>query len=150
MNKELILTQLIELVKDEPNTIANLSNISAFLNGYFDDINWVGFYLYDGSELVLGPFQGNVACVRIPIGKGVCGTSIYQNRIIRVENVHQFPGHIACDSQSKSEIVLPIIKDSNIYGVLDIDSPNYNRFTQQDEDFLIEVVNIIKKYVFTK
>ncbi len=150
MNKHLFLDQLYALVKDENNLIANLSNISAFLNQYFDDINWIGFYLCEEEELVLGPFQGKPACVRIPIGKGVCGKAALKKEVIRVENVHQFIGHIACDSDSRSEIVLPIIIDDEVVAVLDIDSPIYNRFTLKDEKLLIDVVTVLEEEVFKK
>lgn len=150
MNKHLFLDQLYALVKDENNLIANLSNISAFLNQYFDDINWIGFYLCEEKELVLGPFQGKPACVRIPIGKGVCGKAALKKEVIRVENVHQFIGHIACDSDSRSEIVLPIIIDDEVVAVLDIDSPIYNRFTLKDEKLLIDVVTVLEEEVFKK
>lgn len=148
MDKQLFLDQLYALVLDEPNVIANLANISAFLNESFDDINWLGFYLVDGDELVLGPFQGKPACVRIPIGKGVCGVAAYQRKVIRVEDVHQFIGHIACDSASRSEIVLPIIVDNELKGVLDIDSPHFHRFHESDEILLRKVVTIIIETVF--
>lgn len=150
MNKHLFLDQLYALVKDENNLIANLSNISAFLNQCFDDINWIGFYLREEKELVLGPFQGKPACVRIPIGKGVCGKAALEKELIRVEDVHQFIGHIACDSDSRSEIVLPIIIDDEVVAVLDIDSPIYNRFTLKDEKLLKDVVTVLEEEVFKK
>lgn len=150
MDKHLFLKQLQSLIEGESNIIANLANISAFLNESFDRINWVGFYLLENEELVLGPFQGKVACVRIPIGKGVCGTAVYRNRVIRVEDVHQFQGHIACDCDSRSEIVLPIVSQNKVYGVLDIDSPDYNRFTSYDEEVLRDAVKIIREQVFEK
>lgn len=141
------LDQIYELIKDEKNMIANLANVSAFLNEILEDINWVGFYIFDGQELVLGPFQGKVACVRIPLEKGVCGTAAYQRRTLVVHDVHQFQGHIACDCQSKSEIVIPIIKNNILYGVLDIDSPSYTRFSKVDKKFLENVVEIIKECI---
>jgi L-methionine (R)-S-oxide reductase len=150
MNKLLFCDQLYALIKDEPNQIANLSNISAFLNQSFDNINWVGFYLMEGKELVLGPFQGKVACVRIPLGRGVCGTAAYRKEVIRVADVHQFCGHIACDSESRSEIVLPLIVNNEVIGVLDIDSPSYNRFSGKDEKILREAVKIIEECVFQR
>lgn len=150
MNKHLFLDQLYALVSDETNIIANLSNISAFLNESFEDINWVGFYLKEEKELVLGPFQGKPACVRIPLGKGVCGTAAFRKEVLRVEDVHQFIGHIACDSQSRSEIVLPIVINDEVIGVLDIDSPSYNRFTLKDENLLKDVVRLIEETVFKK
>lgn len=148
MNKQLFLEQILALVKDEENIIANLSNVSAFLYEILDDINWVGFYLLEDNELVLGPFQGKVACVRIPLEKGVCGTAAYQRKTIYVEDVHQFQGHIACDNQSRSEIVIPIIKEHQLIGVLDIDSPSYGRFSKNDQMFLEDVVSIIVNYIF--
>lgn len=144
MDKQLFLDQLYALVLDEPNVIANLANISAFLNNAFDNINWIGFYLVEDKELVLGPFQGKPACVRIPIGKGVCGVAAYRRRVIRVEDVNQFIGHIACDSASRSEIALPIIVNNNLKGILDIDSPQFNRFHENDEALLCKVVKIIE------
>lgn len=150
MNKLLFCDQLYSLIKDETNIIANLSNITAFINENFENINWVGFYLREEKELVLGPFQGKVACVRIPLGKGVCGTAAYRNRILRVPDVHQFCGHIACDSDSKSEIVLPIVVHNEVIGVLDIDSPSYNRFSIKDEELLKEVMKIIEQCVFLR
>lgn len=151
MNKHLFLDQLYALVKDESNVIANLSNVTAFINDTFEDINWVGFYFKDNdSELVLGPFQGKIACVRIPIGKGVCGTAALRNEVIRVENVHQFVGHIACDSASRSEIVLPLVINEEVVGVLDIDSPIYNRFSLKDEELLKDIVEIIEESVLKK
>lgn len=150
MNKLLFCDQLYSLIKDEPNIIANLSNISAFINQNFENINWVGFYLREGNELVLGPFQGKVACVRIPLERGVCGTAAYRNRVLRVADVHQFCGHIACDSDSKSEIVLPIVVHNEVIGVLDIDSPSYNRFSIKDEELLKEVIKIIEQCVFLR
>lgn len=148
MNKHLFLDQLYELIKDESNIIANLSNISAFINQTYEDINWVGFYLRENDELVLGPFQGHVACVRIPMGKGVCGTAAIRRQVVRVDDVHQFIGHIACDENSLSEIVLPIIVKNEVIGVLDIDSPIYNRFSLKDEEILKNIVEIIEKCVF--
>jgi len=107
------------------------------------DINWVGFYLWKGDELVLGPFQGLPACVRIPYGKGVCGTAVKEKKTQLVPNVHEFPGHIACDARSRSEIVIPMIKDDNIIGVLDIDSPKLERFDEVDQKYLERFVDIL-------
>ena len=148
MDKHLFLSQLEALVKDEENVVANLSNTSAFLNQILDKINWVGFYLMNNGELVLGPFQGKVACVHIPVGKGVCGTSVKERKTMLVKNVHEFPGHIACDGASNSEIVVPIFKDNEVIGVLDIDSPIFERFDESDQDFLEDVVKLLEKYVF--
>ena len=143
-NYDLVKKQLQALVHDEKNQIANLSNAAALLNQFLDRINWVGFYLMDNdSELVLGPFQGLPACIRIPIGKGVCGTAAMKKETIRVQDVNQFPGHIACDGASQSEIVIPILKDGTIYGVLDIDSPEKNRFDELDQQKLEEFVEIV-------
>jgi GAF domain-containing protein len=132
-NYQSVAKQLYHLIDGEPNVVANLSNAAAILNHFLIDINWVGFYLFDGTELVLGPFQGLPACIRIPIGRGVCGTSAAQLEVVRVEDVHQFPGHIACDAASQSEIVLPILKNGELFGVLDIDSPIKGRFDEIDE-----------------
>lgn len=133
---ELVIKQLAALVHDEPNRIANLANASALLGQFLKDINWVGFYLFEEGELVLGPFQGLPACVRIPLGKGVCGTSAARQETIVVEDVHAFPGHIACDAASASEIVVPILKDGHLIGVLDIDSPRKGRFDETDRMYL--------------
>lgn len=148
MDKHLFLNQLEALIKDEPSKIANLANISAFLNQILDKINWVGFYLMENGELVLGPFQGKVACVHIPVGKGVCGTAVKEKKTQLVKNVHEFPGHIACDGASNSEIVVPIFKNNEVIGVLDIDSPVFERFDEKDQNFLEKVVELIEKYVF--
>ena len=148
MNKQLFLEEIYALIKDEKNIIANLANISAYLNEILSNINWVGFYLLEDNELILGPFQGRVACVRIPIGKGVCGTAAYQRTTICVDDVHQFQGHIACDSHSRSEIVIPIIKEQQLLGVLDVDSPSYNRFSQKDQIFLEKVVELMVEDLF--
>jgi|SRR5690625_1043399 len=146
---EQLLKQLGALIDGETDVIANLSNASALLNQFLSDINWVGFYLWKEDELVLGPFQGLPACIRIPYGKGVCGAAIEENQTQLVDNVDEFPGHIACDSASKSEIVIPIIVNNEIYGVLDIDSPNYNRFDQVDQQYLEEFVAILIKHMNT-
>ncbi|MDF1508716.1 GAF domain-containing protein [Robertmurraya sp. DFI.2.37] len=143
----LLKKQLIALLDGESNQIANLSNASALLNQFLDRINWVGFYLTEEQELVLGPFQGLPACVRIPFGKGVCGTSASQKKTLRVEDVHQFPGHIACDAASQSEIVIPLIKDGQVIGVLDIDSPEKNRFDEVDQENLEAFVEELVRYV---
>lgn len=142
-NYELALRQLQALLEDETDVIANLSNTSAFLNQFLDQINWVGFYLYKNEELILGPFQGLPACVRIPLHRGVCGKAASLRSTIRVGNVHEFPGHIACDSASQSEIVIPIIINGELFGVLDIDSPVLNRFDEVDQHYLEEFVNLL-------
>lgn len=138
-----ILSQLGSLIEGERSTAANMANASALLNFFMNDINWVGFYLFDGRELVLGPFQGLPACIRIPMGKGVCGTSAERRETLRVEDVHAFPGHIACDAASNSEIVVPIVKEGQLLGVLDIDSPLKGRFDEQDQVFLERFVQIL-------
>jgi L-methionine (R)-S-oxide reductase len=137
--------QAIALTEGEPDFIANISNISALLNMELEDINWVGFYLLKGDQLVLGPFQGKVACVRIPVGRGVCGTAISENKVQRVSDVHAFPGHIACDAVSNSEIVIPLTVKGELVGVLDIDSPSLSRFEQNDEDGLVSFVKELQK-----
>lgn len=146
-NYVLVQKQLLALIKDEPNQIANLSNASALLNQFLDQINWVGFYLADGDQLILGPFQGLPACVRIPFDKGVCGTSAAERKTLRISDVHQFPGHIACDAASQSEIVIPLIKNEIVIGILDIDSPIINRFDEIDQQGLEEFANILSKYI---
>lgn len=140
-----VLSQLQALIYEESNQVANLANAAALLNFFLDDINWVGFYLYDGQELVLGPFQGLPACIRIPLGKGVCGTSAERRETLRIEDVHAFPGHIACDAASNSEIVVPIVKDDRLIGVLDIDSPLKGRFDAEDQVFLEQFVATLTK-----
>ncbi|KIL46342.1 GAF domain-containing protein [Jeotgalibacillus campisalis] len=139
--------QLRALLEGESNQIANLSNASSLLNQFLEQTNWVGFYLIDKEELVLGPFQGLPACVRIPLGKGVCGTAASERKTMRVEDVHSFPGHIACDSASQSEIVIPIVKDGQLLGVLDIDSPIQSRFDQIDQEQLEKFVEILTDYL---
>ncbi len=134
---------LVSLIEDEPNQIANLSNAAALLNQHLDRINWAGFYLLEKDTLVLGPFQGLPACVRIPLGKGVCGTAALKRETIVVPNVHEFPGHIACDQASRSEIVVPMIKNNELIGVLDIDSPEENRFDAHDTEMLEQFVAIL-------
>ncbi|EIJ79283.1 GAF domain-containing protein [Bacillus methanolicus PB1] len=146
-NYELVIRQLKSLLEGETNRIANLSNASALLKQFLDRTNWVGFYLMDGEELVLGPFQGLPACVRIPLGKGVCGTSAQLRKTIRVEDVHLFPGHIACDPASQSEIVVPLIKNGELLGVLDIDSPEKNRFDELDQEKLEKFTEVLVQYL---
>ncbi|OCA92236.1 GAF domain-containing protein [Pseudobacillus wudalianchiensis] len=135
-NYNLMIKQLRALLEGESNQIANLSNASALLNQFLERVNWVGFYLTEGNELVLGPFQGLPACVRIPFGRGVCGTAASEKKTQRIADVHAFPGHIACDAASQSEIVIPLIKDGQVFGVLDIDSPEKDRFDEIDEKML--------------
>ena len=140
---KLLLKQLSAILDGEHDMIANMANASALLFHSLSDINWAGFYIYKDNELVLGPFQGNVACMHIPIGKGVCGTCAKQRQTICVEDVHAFPGHIACDSASRSELVIPILKENTLLGVLDIDSPITSRFQPHDITYLEAFANII-------
>lgn len=139
--------KLTALICEEPDWLANLSNASAVLWLLLDEINWAGFYLYKNGELILGPFQGKPACTHIKLGNGVCGTAAAKLDTQLVKNVHEFPGHIACDSASNSEIVVPIIKNEKLIGVLDIDSPILNRFDETDQKYLEKFVSIIVKYV---
>ncbi|CAH6797927.1 free methionine-(R)-sulfoxide reductase [Vibrio chagasii] len=142
--------QAVALIESETDMIANLSNISALLPMELDDLNWAGFYLMKGDELVLGPFQGKPACVRIPVGRGVCGTAVSTNTVQRIYDVHEFEGHIACDAASNSEIVIPFTIDGKIAGVLDIDSPNVGRFSEIDEEgltfFMAEVEKLLNSH----
>ena len=129
----LLQAQLESLLADERDFIANAAQFSAFLYHQLDDLNWAGFYLNRNEELVLGPFQGQIACVRIPFGRGVCGAAAASRQTQRVEDVHAFAGHIACDSASNSGLVVPLIKDGRLIGVLDLDSPSIGRFSEQDQ-----------------
>lgn len=159
-NYHLLAQQADALTKDVPHLIANLANVSALLYTTLKDINWAGFYLMEralantgafekvpsGNErLILGPFQGNPACIEIALGKGVCGTAAAEDQTQLVPDVHQFPGHIACDSASRSEIVIPIHKDGRVFGVLDIDSPLPSRFTKEDKEGLEELVAVLER-----
>ena len=135
---------LRNLLGEERDPIANMANMASLLYFSLPSINWSGFYIYDGQELVLGPFHGKPACVRIQMGKGVCGTSAFKRETLMIENVHEFPGHIACDADSKSEIVIPLIKDDIIIGVLDIDSPIYARFDEDDKHGLQQLIEILQ------
>ncbi len=129
----LLAAQLEALLADERDFVANAAQFSAFLFHELGDLNWAGFYLNKGEQLVLGPFQGKVACVRIPFGRGVCGVAASSRQTQRVEDVHAFPGHIACDSASNSELVVPLVKDGRLIGVLDLDSPSTARFSPDDQ-----------------
>ncbi|MED1567216.1 GAF domain-containing protein [Bacillus paramycoides] len=144
---ETVIKQLDALLTGEPNVVANLSNASALLNQFLDRVNWVGFYVTEGNQLVLGPFQGMPACVRIPFGRGVCGAAAETKTTQLVADVHQFPGHIACDSASNSEIVVPIMKEGTVIGVLDIDSPEKNRFDEVDQHYLEKFVETLLKHM---
>ena len=140
----LIKSQMEALVAGVPYPVANLANASALLNQALADINWVGFYLREGDKLVLGPFQGKTACIEIPFGRGVCGTAAAKNETQLVKDVHEFPGHIACDSASNSEIVIPLHKNGAVAAVLDIDSPTRGRFTEADREGLESLVPILE------
>ena len=141
-----LASQLRSLLEGERDFIANAANLSSLLYHSLPDLNWAGFYIHKAHELVLGPFQGKPACVRIAMGKGVCGTAAQQRQTILVDNVHEFPGHIACDSESNSEIVLPLVKNGELLGVLDLDSPVLGRFDEQDARGLNELANIFLDY----
>ena len=143
VNYENLSAMLASLLDGVPYRTANLANASALLWQELPEINWVGFYERNDGCLVLGPFQGKPACIRIPVGKGVCGTAVAENKAQRVENVHDFPGHIACDGASNSEIVLPVYCRGEIWGVLVIDSPIFGRFTREDEQGLSNIAEII-------
>ena len=136
--------QLKSLTDGVPHTISNLANASALLWDTLPDLNWAGFYVLEGDKLILGPFQGKTACIEIPVGKGVCGTAVSQGKTLVVDNVHEFAGHIACDSASNSEIVVPLYVNNTLFGVLDIDSPLFNRFTQQDRLGLEQFAEILQ------
>ncbi|MEK4616566.1 GAF domain-containing protein [Bacillus sp. FSL K6-0273] len=144
---ETVIKQLDALLTGESNVVANLSNASVLLNQFLDRVNWVGFYVTEGNQLVLGPFQGMPACVRIPFGRGVCGVAAETKTTQLVADVHQFPGHIACDSASNSEIVVPIVKEGAVIGVLDIDSPEKNRFDEVDQCYLEKFVETLLKHM---
>ena len=144
-NYKLMAYMAKRVLEDDKDEIASLANISAVINGYMDRINWVGFYLMKDGELVLGPFQGLPACIRIQVGKGVCGTAVAQRATQIVPDVHQFPGHIACDSASQSEIVIPIYKNGEVYGVLDVDSPVHERFGEMEHRYLQEICTLIEQ-----
>jgi len=140
-----LISQVRALTENVPHTVANLANTAAVIWQEMDNINWAGFYFMESGKLVLGPFQGKPACIEIPVGKGVCGTAVKEEKTILVEDVHAFPGHIACDSASNSEIVVPIFKNGKVYGVLDIDSPYFARFTQEDQLGLEALVKVLEK-----
>lgn len=156
-NYQRLTRQALALIEGEINLIANLSNVSALLNMELENINWVGFYLTDSAyltdneklidndQLVLGPFQGNPACVRIPMGRGVCGTAAATNSVQRIDDVHRFEGHIACDAASNAELVIPFSINGKLRGVLDIDSPKVGRFSAVDEEGLTFLMNEIEK-----
>ena len=144
-NYELLARQARELAQEEPWYVPFLSNVSALLYDALPDLNWAGFYLMRGGRLVLGPFQGKPACIHIALDRGVCGAAASQDRVQRVADVHLFPGHIACDCASRSEIVLPLHKDGHVIGVLDIDSPLPGRFTEADEAGLAAIARAVEQ-----
>ena len=145
MDYTMLQAQVQALTEGVPHIVANLANTSAAIWQAMERINWAGFYLMENGILVLGPFQGKPACIEIPVGKGVCGTAVQKAETILVEDVHQFPGHIACDSASNSEIVVPIFKNGEVWGVLDIDSPYVGRFTKEDQNGLEALVRELEK-----
>ncbi len=142
-DSDTVCQSLAELIGDEPDGLANLANAAALLFMRFADVNWAGFYLYKRGELVLGPFQGKPACIRIPLGRGVCGTAAQRGETLCVPDVHLFPGHIACDGASASEIVVPLFRDGRLLGVLDIDSPIKARFGDAERALLEEFAGIL-------
>ena len=148
MNYNALTAQVKALTEGVPYEIANLANVSAAIWQEMENINWAGFYLMQQGKLVLGPFQGKPACIEIAVGKGVCGTAVQEKKTVLVEDVHAFPGHIACDSASNSEIVVPIFKNGEVYGVLDIDSPYLARFTREDQLGLEELVRTLENTIF--
>jgi GAF domain-containing protein len=146
-NLALMADSVRSVLADETDVIAGLAQVSAVIRVYLEDINWAGFYFLKGKELVLGPFQGLPACSRIGEGKGVCGRAVLEKKTIVAADVHAFPGHIACDSASASEIVIPLFKGGNVFGVLDIDSPVLNRFSDSDTDCLTQTGSIINEFL---
>ena len=144
-----LVAQLGALVKNVPYETANFANASALIWQNLADINWAGFYFMTGGALVLGPFQGKPACIRIEVGRGVCGTAVAEDKTQLVDDVHAFPGHIACDCASNSEIVIPIHKNGAVYGVLDIDSPFFDRFSSEDQRGLEQVVLVLEEMLET-
>ncbi|KAA1038433.1 GAF domain-containing protein [Macrococcus equipercicus] len=142
-------TALDHLLAGEDDIISHLANASSLLNYFLDNVNWVGFYTMKNGQLQLGPFQGLPACVTIPLGRGVCGTAVSEDKVMRVADVHTFPGHIACDANSKSEIVIPVHVDGEVFGVLDIDAPIADRFTAEDEAGLLEFVSVLEQHLKT-
>ena len=142
------LTQALEaLVAGEPDGIANMANAAALIWETLPDLNWAGFYRNVGGELVLGPFQGRPACIRIPFGKGVCGVAAESRTVQRIDDVHSFPGHIACDVDSASELVVPLVRDGELLGVLDLDSPKAARFTEEDEKGCLAIAEILVRAI---
>jgi len=142
-----LLSQARALLGGQRDLVANAANLSALLFQALDDVNWVGFYFLRGDELLVGPFQGKPACVTIPLGRGVCGAAASTRRVQRVADVHAFPGHIACDADSRSEIVVPLLQGDRLRGVLDVDSPVHDRFTARDEQLLVAVADLFVRSV---
>ena len=142
-------SQTKALISDESDVIANMANVSALLFEQLADVNWVGFYRMINNELVLGPFQGKVACIRIPVGRGVCGTAVSENEVQRVADVHEFDGHIACDATTNSEIVLPVSLNDKVIAVLDIDSQAFNRFDADDQAGLEKIISLFENVMIT-
>ena len=140
---KLLVKQIKSLLSKDDNLISNLSNLTAALKQTFEKISWVGFYLFDGKKLYLGPFQGKIACTTIELGKGVCGVSAIKKETIIVPDVNKFPGHIFCDADSKSEIVIPLIKSESLFGVLDLDSASYHSFNKTDKKYLEEICKFL-------
>ncbi len=147
MKNQELLESAVALLETQPNQISILSNASAFLNDSFDRLNWVGFYLFDGTNLTVGPFQGHVACSVIPLGKGVCGEAAVLKKTMVVEDVLSHDNHIACDANSRSEVVVPIFISDKLFGVLDVDSPIINRFDEEIVQFLEEFVKLLVKTI---
>lgn len=150
INYNLLAKSIEAVCEDIPHVISNLANISAILWENLDRLNWAGFYILEEGLLVLGPFQGKAACVEIEIGKGVCGSAVFQDKTLVVDDVHNFDGHIACDCASNSEIVIPIHKDGKVWGVLDIDSPEFSRFTSEDKEGLETIVKVIESVLWKR
>lgn len=147
-NYALLNEQLVALTDGIPHPISNLANAASLLWHTLPGLNWAGFYILQGKKLILGPFQGKTACIEIPVGRGVCGTAAAEDRTLLISDVHQFPGHIACDSASNSEIVIPLHLGGNVVGVLDLDSPEYDRFSEEDRRGLEAFAASLEKQVF--
>jgi len=147
-NYQSMIETATAFVEDENDLISLLANLSALINVYVDDINWVGFYLLKEKELVLGPFQGKPACVRIGEGKGVCGKAVLERKIVNVPDVKKFPGHIACDSESVSELVIPFFRNGDVFGVLDLDSPLPARFTELESKYLGQIAYLLTAFLY--
>ena len=145
MDYDLLSAQTEALIEGGRHIVANLANVSALIFQEMEGINWAGFYLMENGRLVLGPFQGKPACIEIPVGRGVCGTAVAEDRVQRVDDVHLFPGHIACDSASRSELVIPLHSCGRVVGVLDIDSPDIDRFSEEDEAGLLRLCKVLEK-----